>query len=73
MTVDVEASPLMAGNRFLTGGAKIPTDRAHDTIRGLVDEAARGELKIMINRTSLCPKPLPPMLVSQAERRRGSP
>jgi len=52
MTVDVSA--LMAGNRSLTGvflGAEIATDRAHNMIQRLVDEAARGELKVVIDKT----------------------
>ena len=52
MTVDV--SSLMAGNRSLTGvflGAEIGTDRAHDMIQRLIDEAVRGELKVVIDRT----------------------
>src|SRR5215469_8887720 len=52
MTVDV--SPLMAGNRSLTGvflGAEIATDRAHNMIQRLVEEAARGEFKVEIDRT----------------------
>ena len=52
MTVDV--SPLMAGNRSLTGvflGAEIATDRVHKMIQRLVDEAARGEFKVVIDRT----------------------
>jgi NADPH2:quinone reductase len=52
MTVDV--SPLMMGNASLTGvflGAEIGTDRAHDMIQKLIDEAARGEYKIVIDRT----------------------
>jgi NADPH:quinone reductase len=52
MTVDV--SPLMAGNRSLTGvflGAEIATDRAHNMIQRLIDEAARGELKVVIDKT----------------------
>ena len=52
MTVDV--SPLMAGNRSLTGvflGAEIATDRAHNMIQRLVDEAARGEYKVVIDKT----------------------
>ncbi len=51
MTVDV--SPLMAGNRSLTGvflGAEIMTDRAHNMIQRLVDEAARGEFKVVIDK-----------------------
>jgi NADPH:quinone reductase len=52
MTVDV--SPLMAGNRSLTGvflGAEIATDRAHNMIQRLVDEAARGDFKVVIDKT----------------------
>jgi NADPH2:quinone reductase len=52
MTVDV--SPLMAGNRSLTGvflGAEIATDRAHNMIQRLIDEAGRGEFKVVIDRT----------------------
>jgi NADPH2:quinone reductase len=52
MTVDV--SPLMTGNRSLTGvflGAEIATDRAHNMIQRLVEEAARGEFKVVIDRT----------------------
>jgi NADPH2:quinone reductase len=52
MTVDV--SPLMSGNSSLTGvflGAEMGTDRAHNMIQRLVDEAARGEFKVVIDRT----------------------
>jgi NADPH2:quinone reductase len=52
MTVDV--SSLMAGNRSLTGvflGAEIGTDRAHNMSQRLVDEAARGEFKVVIDKT----------------------
>jgi len=52
MTVDV--SSLMGGNRTLQGvflGAEIGTDRAHDNIQRLINEAARGELKVVIDRT----------------------
>jgi NADPH:quinone reductase len=47
-------SSLMAGNRSLTGvflGAEIATDRAHNTIQRLIDEAAKGEFKVVIDRT----------------------
>jgi len=50
----VDVSPLMTGNRSLTGvflGAEIATDRAHNMIQRLVDEAARGEFKVVIDRT----------------------
>jgi len=52
MTIDV--SSLMAGNRSLTGvflGAEIGTDRAHNMIQRLIEEAARGEFKVVIDRT----------------------
>jgi len=45
---------LMEGNRSITGvflGAEIATDRAHDNIQRLIDEAARGDLKVLIDRT----------------------
>jgi NADPH2:quinone reductase len=51
MTVDV--STLMGGNRSLTGvflGAEIMTDRVHDNIQRLIEEAARGELQVPIDR-----------------------
>ena len=50
----VDVSSLMAGNRSLTGvflGAEIGTDRAHNMIQRLIDEAARGELKVVIDKT----------------------
>ncbi len=52
MTVDV--SSLMGGNRTLQGvflGAEIATDRVHNNIQRLIDEAARGELEVVIDRT----------------------
>jgi NADPH2:quinone reductase len=52
MTVDV--SMLMAGNRSLTGvflGAEIATERVHKLIQRLIEEAARGEFKVVIDRT----------------------
>ena len=52
MTVDV--SSLMGGNRTLQGvflGAEIGGDRAHDNIQRLINEAARGELAVVIDRT----------------------
>jgi len=52
MTVDV--SSLMGGNRTLQGvflGAEIGSDRGHNNIQRLIDEAARGELKVIIDRT----------------------
>jgi NADPH2:quinone reductase len=49
----VDVSSLMAGNRSLTGvflGAEIMTDRVHDMIQDLIEQAARGELKVLIDR-----------------------
>lgn len=51
MTVDV--SSLMGGNRSLSGvflGAEIMTDRAHDMIQGLIEDAAKGAFKVVIDR-----------------------
>ena len=50
----VDVSTLMGGNRSLTGvflGAEIMTDRAHDNIQRLIDEAARGEFEVLIDKT----------------------
>ncbi len=50
----VDVSSLMGGNRSLTGvflGAEIASDRVHDNIQRLIDQAARGELKVLIDRT----------------------
>jgi NADPH2:quinone reductase len=52
MTVDVSA--LMGGNRSLIGvflGAEIGTDRVHNMIQRLIEEASRGQLKVVIDRT----------------------
>jgi NADPH2:quinone reductase len=52
MTVDV--SSLMGGNRTLQGvflGAEIGGDRAYNNIQRLIDEAARGELEVLIDKT----------------------
>ena len=51
MTVDVGS--LMGGNRSLSGvflGAEIMTDRAHDMIQTLIDDAARGAFQVVIDR-----------------------
>ena len=51
MTVDVGS--LMGGNRSLTGvflGAEVGSDRVHDNIQRLIDQAARGELTVVIDR-----------------------
>lgn len=50
----VDVSSLMAGNRTLSGvflGAEIATDRVHNNIQKLIDEVARGELKVLIDKT----------------------
>jgi NADPH2:quinone reductase len=50
----VDVSSLMGGNRSLTGvflGAEIMTDRVHDLIQELINEAARGELQVVIDKT----------------------
>ena len=52
MTVDV--SSMMGGNRSLSGvflGAEIVTDRVHDNIQRLINEAAAGTYKIVIDKT----------------------
>ncbi|NBU29205.1 MAG: zinc-binding alcohol dehydrogenase family protein, partial [Caulobacteraceae bacterium] len=51
MVVDV--SSLMGGNRSLSGvflGAEIMTDRAHDMIQTLINDCARGELSVVIDK-----------------------
>jgi NADPH2:quinone reductase len=51
MTVDVGS--MMAGNRSLTGvflGAEIITDRVHNNIQRLIDDAARGGLEVLVDR-----------------------
>jgi NADPH:quinone reductase len=50
----VDVRPLMAANRSLTGvflGAEIMTDRVHDMIQGHIDDAAKGKLKVVIDKT----------------------
>jgi NADPH2:quinone reductase len=52
--MQVDVSSLMGGNRSISGvflGAEIMTDRAHDNIQRLIDEAARGEITVVIDRT----------------------
>lgn len=51
MVVDV--GTMMGGNRQLRGvflGAEIMTDRVHDNIQRLIDEAARGELEVLVDK-----------------------
>ncbi|HEY5289267.1 MAG TPA: zinc-binding alcohol dehydrogenase family protein, partial [Caulobacteraceae bacterium] len=52
--MQVDVSSLMGGNRSLTGvflGAEIATDRVRARIQTLIDEAARGELRVVVDRT----------------------
>jgi NADPH2:quinone reductase len=51
MVVDVGS--MMGGNRSLSGvflGAEIGTDRVHDNIQRLIDDAARGDLEVVIDK-----------------------
>lgn len=51
MTVDVGS--MMGGNRSLSGvflGAEIATDRVQKNIQRLIDDVARGELKVLIDK-----------------------
>ena len=51
MTVDVQS--MMAGNRSLTGvflGAEIFTPRVRENIQSLINDIAKGELKVVIDR-----------------------
>lgn len=51
MVVDVGS--LMGKNGSLSGvflGAEIMTDRAHDMIQGLIEDAAKGDIKVVIDR-----------------------
>jgi NADPH2:quinone reductase len=51
--MQVDVSSMMAGNRSLTGvflGAEISTDRVRANIQRLIDEAAKGELEVVIDR-----------------------
>jgi NADPH2:quinone reductase len=52
--MQVDVSTLMGGNRSLIGvflGAEIATDRIHDAIQALIDDAARGDIISVIDRT----------------------
>jgi len=51
--MQVDVGSMMGGNRSLSGvflGAEIATDRVQTNIQRLIDEAARGELKILIDK-----------------------
>jgi NADPH:quinone reductase len=50
----IDASKLMGGNKSLTGillGAELTTDRVHDNIQRLINDAAKGELLPVVDRT----------------------
>jgi NADPH2:quinone reductase len=50
----VDVGSMMGGNRQLSGvflGAEIGTDRVHDNIQKLIGDVARGELKVLIDKT----------------------
>ena len=50
----VDVSSMMGGNRSLSGvflGAEIATDRVHDMIQGLINDIAKGDLKVIVDRT----------------------
>lgn len=50
----VDVSTMMGGNRSLSGvflGAEIATDRVYGIIQGLIDDVARGDLKVVIDRS----------------------
>jgi NADPH:quinone reductase len=49
----VDVSTMMGGNRSLSGvflGAEIATDRVYGIIQSLIDDVAKGELKVVIDR-----------------------
>jgi len=52
--MNVDVSTLMGGNRSLNGvflGAEIGTDRAYNMIAQLLEDAAKGEIDVVIDRT----------------------
>ena len=52
--MQVDVSSMMGGNRSLSGvflGAEIATDRVYNNIQRLIDDAARGDLQVVIDRT----------------------
>lgn len=53
-SIKLDVGSMIAGNRTLSGvflGAELGTQRAHDNIARLLAEVARGELKVVIDRT----------------------
>jgi NADPH:quinone reductase len=50
----VDVSTMMGGNRSLSGvflGAEIGTERVYNLIQGLIGDVAKGELKVVVDRT----------------------
>jgi NADPH:quinone reductase len=50
----VDVGSMMGGNRQLSGvflGAEIASDRVHDNIQKLIGDVAKGELKVVIDKT----------------------
>ena len=50
----VDVGSMMGGNRSLSGvflGAEMTTDRVHDNIQRLIEDVARGDLEVVIDRT----------------------
>lgn len=50
----VEVSTMMGGNQSLSGvflGAEIFTDRVHDNIQNLIGDIAKGELKVVLDKS----------------------
>jgi NADPH2:quinone reductase len=50
----VDVGSMMGGNRQLSGvflGAEIGSDRVHDNIQKLIGDVAKGELKVLIDKT----------------------
>lgn len=50
----IDLSSLRAGNQSITGvflGAEIFTDRVHDNIQKLIDDIAKGELKVVLDKS----------------------
>jgi NADPH2:quinone reductase len=53
-TIKLDVGTMMGGNRTLTGvflGAEIASERAHNMIQSLIQDAADGKLKVMVDQT----------------------
>ena len=69
----MEMSSLTAGNRSFTGvflGAKVGTDCSHNMNQCVMEKAARGELKVVIE-PSRCPGRLRPHLYIESRHAVG--